>query len=173
MALSALDSAVKAVVADLLPHARERGIDLGFELVEPLCVRGEQPILAAIIRNLLDNALRFTPQGGRTDVGVFRENDAAVLQVEDTGPGIASTDLDLIFEPFFRGSRPQGEGSGLGLSIVKRLVETLGGSIELENIDGPGRSGLRATVRLPVEAGSAINRCADVACTDRAKHMLD
>jgi two-component system OmpR family sensor kinase len=164
MALSALDSAVKAVVADLLPQARERGIDLGFDLVEPLCVRGEQPILAAIIRNLLDNALRFTPRGGRTDVGVYREDDTVVLQVEDTGPGIAPTDLGLIFEPFFRGSRPQGEGSGLGLSIVKRLVETLGGSIELENIDGPGRSGLRATVRLPVEAGSALNRCADVAC---------
>lgn len=156
MALTALDSAVKAVVADLLPQARERGIDLGFDLVEPVCVRGEQPILAAIIRNLVDNALRFTPQGGRTDIGVYREDEAAILQIEDTGPGIASTDLDLIFEPFFRGSRPQGEGSGLGLSIVKRLVETLGGSIELENIDGPGRSGLRARVRLPLEAGSAI-----------------
>jgi len=173
MALSALDSAVKAVVADLLPHARERGIDLGFDLLEPLYVRGEQPILAAIIRNLLDNALRFTPRGGHTDVGVFRADDTAVLQVEDTGPGIASTDLDLIFEPFFRGSRPQGEGSGLGLSIVKRLVGTLGGSIELENIDGPGTSGLRATVRLPLEAGSTTNPCADVACTDRARHMLN
>jgi two-component system OmpR family sensor kinase len=157
MALTSLDSAVKAVVADLLPHARGRGIDLGFDLVEPLCVRAEQPILAAIIRNLLDNALRFTPQDGRIDVGVYREDDTAILQIEDTGPGIASTDLDQIFEPFFRGSRPQGEGSGLGLSIVKRLVETLGGSIELENIDGSGQSGLRVTVRLPLEAGSATN----------------
>jgi two-component system OmpR family sensor kinase len=164
MPLTALDSAVKAVVADLLPQVRERGIDLGFDLVEPLYVRSEQPILGAIIRNLVDNALRFTPKGGRIDVGVYREDDAAILQIEDTGPGIASTDLDVIFEPFFRGSRPQGEGSGLGLSIVKRLVETLGGSIELENIDGPGRSGLRATVRLPIEVGSAINPCANVAC---------
>ena len=157
MTLTSLDSAVKAVVADLLPHARGRGIDLGFDLVEPLCVRAEQPILAAIIRNLLDNALRFAPPGGRIDVGVYREDDTAILQIEDTGPGIAPTDLDQIFEPFFRGSRPQGEGSGLGLSIVKRLVETLGGSIELENIDGSGRSGLRVTVRLPLEAGSATN----------------
>jgi len=157
MAPNSLDDVAKAVVADLLPLARERGIDLGFELVEPLHVRAEQPILAAIIRNLLDNALRFVPQGGRTDVGVYRDDDTAVLQIEDTGPGVASADLDRIFEPFFRGSRPEGEGegSGLGLSIVKRLVEMLGGSIELENIDGPGRTGLRATVRLPLEAGSA------------------
>jgi two-component system OmpR family sensor kinase len=157
MALTSLDSAVKAVVADLLPHARGRGIDLGFDLVEPLCVRAEQPMLAAIIRNLLDNALRFAPQAGRIDVGVYREDDTAIPQIEDTGPGIASTDLGQISEPFFRGSRPQGEGGGLGLSIVKRLVETLGGSFELENIDGSGRSGLRVTVRLPLEAGSATN----------------
>jgi len=157
MALTPLDAAVKAVVADLLSHARERGIDLGFDLVEPLYVRGEQPILAAIIRNLLENALRFTPQGGRTDVGVYREDDTAILQIEDTGAGIASTDLDQIFEPFFRGSRPLGEGSGLGLSIVKRLVETLGGAIALENIDGADHSGLRVTVRFPREAGSSTS----------------
>jgi two-component system, OmpR family, sensor kinase len=74
-----------------------------------------------------------------------------VLQVEDTGPGIAPCDLERIFEPFFRGSRPEGDGSGLGLSIVKRVVESLGGSIALENICG-GRSGLRVTVRLPLVA---------------------
>ena len=75
-----------------------------------------------------------------------------MLQVEDTGPGIASCDLERIFEPFFRGSRPEGDGSGLGLSIVKRVVERLGGSIALENIRGPDRSGLRVTVRLPLAA---------------------
>ena len=161
MALTPLDGAVKAVVADLLPHAHERGIDLGSDVAEPLCVRGESSVLAAIIRNLLDNALRFTPQGGRTDVGVYREGNTAILRVEDTGPGIASTELHRIFEPFFRGSRPQGEGSGLGLSIVKRLVETLGGSIEVENLEGAGRSGLRVTVRLPLAEGSAADRFAE------------
>jgi two-component system OmpR family sensor kinase len=61
--------------------------------------------------------------------------------------------MDQIFEPFFRGSRPDGEGTGLGLSIVKRIVDNLGGKIALENIAGDGRSGLRVMVRLPIAAG--------------------
>jgi two-component system OmpR family sensor kinase len=112
-------------------------------------VRGEPMMLAAIIRNLLDNALRFTPRGGTIDIGIYREDDAAILQVEDTGAGIASTDMDQIFEPFFRGPRPEGDGTGLGLSIVKRIVDSLGGRIALENIAG-GRSGLRVTIWLPI-----------------------
>jgi two-component system OmpR family sensor kinase len=150
MPLAALDCVAKEVVADLLPEALNRGIDLGFALVEPSTVRSEPVMLAAIIRNLLDNALRFTPRGGTIDIGVYRQDDVAILQVEDTGPGIASTDMDQIFEPFFRGSRPEGEGTGLGLSIVKRIVDSLGGGVALENIAGAGRSGLRVTVRLPI-----------------------
>jgi two-component system OmpR family sensor kinase len=149
MPLAALDRVAQEVVAALLPKATEQGIDLGFALVEPLSVRSEPVMLAAIIRNLLDNALRFTPRGGTIDIGVYRQDGAAILQVEDSGPGVASTDLDQIFEPFFRGSRPEGEGTGLGLSIVKRIVDSLGGKIAVENI-ASGRSGLRATVRLPV-----------------------
>jgi two-component system, OmpR family, sensor kinase len=152
--LAALDHVAKEVVAALLPEALDRGIDLGFALVEPLSVRSEPAMLAAIIRNLLENALRFTPRGGTIDIGVYREDSTAILQVEDTGPGIASTDMDQIFEPFFRGSRPEGEGTGLGLSIVKRIVDSLGGGIALENIAGIGRSGLRATVRLPLAGDS-------------------
>jgi two-component system OmpR family sensor kinase len=146
----ALDRAAKEVVADLLPQALERGIDLGFVLVETLTVRGETVMLATMIRNLLDNALRFTPQGGRVDIGVYRQDDAAILQIEDTGPGIATADIERIFEPFFRGSRPEGEGTGLGLSIVKRIVDGLGGTILLETVTGAGHSGLRVTVRLPL-----------------------
>jgi two-component system OmpR family sensor kinase len=148
--LVALDSAVKQVVADLLPEALDRGIDLGFQLVEPLIVRGEPVMLATMVRNLLDNALRVTPRGGRIDIGIYRENEAAILQIEDTGPGILSSDLERIFEPFFRGSSPMGDGSGLGLSIVKRVVNGLGGAIALNNIAGPDRSGLCVTVRLPL-----------------------
>jgi hypothetical protein len=59
--------------------------------------------------NLLDNALRFTPHGGSTDLGVYRQEDAAILQIEDSGPGIAACDLERIFEPFFRGSHPEGK----------------------------------------------------------------
>ena len=102
------------------------------------------------MRNLLDNALRFTPRGGRVDIRIARESAEAVLTIEDSGPGIPPGDIDRIFEPFFRGSRPLEDGTGLGLSIVKRIVDRLEGSIVLENISGPDPAGLRATVRLSV-----------------------
>ena len=152
-----LDEIAKQAVADLLPQAVDRGIDLGFELVEAVTVGGEPVMLATLIRILLDNALRYTPHGGRIDLGVYRQDGSAILQIEDTGPGIATADMDQIFEPFFRGSRPEGEGTGLGLSIVKRIVDSLGGRIALENIAGIGRSGLRATVRLPLAANPTTN----------------
>ena len=149
-----LDRIVKDLVADLLPDAARKGIDLGFELIQPIATRGEPVMIATMIRNLIDNAVRFTPRGGRVDIGVYREDEQAILQVEDTGPGILPSDLDRIFDPFFRGSRPTEDGTGLGLSIVKRIVDRLGGSVVLENISGPASIGLRATVRFP-----ASNAC--------------
>jgi two-component system, OmpR family, sensor kinase len=115
-------------------------------------VRGEAAMLTSVIRNLLDNALGHTPQGGRVDIGVYREGAKVILQIEDTGPGIPPCDLERIFEPFVRGSRPTEDGTGLGLSIVKRIVERLKASVTLENVP---KSGLRATVSFPlVEEGS-------------------
>ena len=144
-----LDRIVKDVVADVLPEAARKGIDLGFELIEPIATPGEPVMIATMVRNLIDNAVRFTPAGGRVDIGVYREGSEAVLQIEDTGPGIPPDDIDRIFEPFFRGSQPTEDGTGLGLSIVKRIVDRLGGSVVLENISGPALTGLRAIVRLP------------------------
>lgn len=150
MPLAKLDDVAKEVVADLLTEAANRGVDLGFVDIEPVVVRSEAVMLAAMVRNLLDNALRFTPQGGRIDAGVYRDGDAAILQIEDTGPGVSPDEIDRIFEPFFRGQRPEGEGVGLGLSIVKRIADRLGGSIEVVNATESGRTGLRVVVRLPV-----------------------
>jgi two-component system OmpR family sensor kinase len=145
-----LDRTAKDLVADLVPDAARKGIDLGFQLIEPIATKGGPVMVATMIRNLLDNAVRFTQQGGRVDVGVYREGNEAVVQIEDTGPGIPSGDIDRIFEPFFRGSRPAEDGTGLGLSIVKRIVDRLGGTVVLENISDRPSKGLRATVRLPV-----------------------
>ena len=152
-----LDRAVKDVVADVLPEATRKGIDLGFQLIEPIATLGEPVMITAMVRNLIDNAVRFTPHGGRIDVGVYREGSEAVLQIEDSGPGIPPGDIDRIFEPFFRGSRPTEDGTGLGLSIVKRIVDRLGGSIVLENMSGATLTGLRAMVRLPA-ANAAQSR---------------
>ena len=149
-AVVSLEGIVKDVVASLLPKAERKGIDLGFELIEPVAARGEPIMVTTMVRNLVDNAVRFTPTGGRVDIRVHREGDEAVLQIKDSGPGIPPGDIDRIFEPFFRGSRPTEDGTGLGLSIVKRIVHQLGGSIVLENICRPPLTGLRATARLPV-----------------------
>jgi two-component system OmpR family sensor kinase len=144
--VTSLDACTKEVVADLLPKAAERGIDLGFEIVEPLLVRGEPAMLASVVHNLIDNALRHTPEGGRVDIGVYRDGEHVVLQIEDTGPGISPADHKRVFEPFVRGDQAAEGGTGLGLSIVKRIVERLKGSVVLENVP---KSGLRATVSLP------------------------
>jgi two-component system OmpR family sensor kinase len=145
--VTSLDQCTKEVVADLLPRAADRGVDLGFEIVEPLFVRAEPAMLAVMVRNLIDNAIRHIPKGGRVDIGVYREETQAIFQVEDNGPGIPEADHARIFEPFFRGRAVVEEGSGLGLSIVRRIVERLNGSLSLENITPA--SGLRVIVSLP------------------------
>jgi two-component system OmpR family sensor kinase len=146
---TSLDQCAKEVVADALPSAADRGIDLGFEIVEPVFVRGEPAMLAVMIRNLVHNAICHIAKGGRVDIGVYRKETHAILQIEDDGPGIPETDIVRIFEPFVRGRAAVEEGSGLGLSIVKRIVESLNGSVSLENIGGARKSGLRVTVSLP------------------------
>ncbi|HCX18212.1 MAG TPA: histidine kinase, partial [Afipia sp.] len=146
---SEFDRIVKEVVADLLPVAPERSIDLGFARIENVSVRGDPVALAMLVRNLIDNALRHTPAGGRVDVSLFRQGEAVILQVVDTGPGILSAEIDRIFEPFFRGSRSRGDGTGLGLSIVRRIAERCHGSIRLENVGPPDGPGLSACVTFP------------------------
>src|SRR5712672_2180378 len=154
-----LDRTVKELVADLVPDAARKGIDLGFQLIESIATKGEAVMIATMIRNLLDNAVRFTPQGGRVDIVIYREGNEAVVKIEDTGPGIPSGDIDRIFEPFFRGSRPAEDGTGLGLSIVKRIVDRLHGSVAIENRSEGDQTGLRATVRLPASDAAAPSRC--------------
>jgi two-component system, OmpR family, sensor kinase len=144
-----LDKIAKGVVADLMPEASAREIDLGFTMAEAVEVNRDSLSISSVIRNLVENAVKFSPDGGNVDFGIYREGDMAVIQIEDTGPGIPLQDLDRVFEPFFRSRQEIGEGSGLGLSIVKRIVDRYGGSIKIENVTGAGRSGLRATVRLP------------------------
>ena len=145
-----LDKIAKGVVADLLPEAAARNIDLGFTTVEAVAVNGDPMSLTSAVRNLVENAIKFTPNGGAVDLSVHREDAMAVIRIEDTGPGIPPQDLAQIGEPFFRGGQPSGEGAGLGLSIVKRIVDRATGSILFENVTGAGRSGLRVTVKLPV-----------------------
>jgi two-component system, OmpR family, sensor kinase len=150
---TAFDNVAKEVVADVLPRAQARAVDLGFERIDHVSVDADGTTLAVLVRNLVDNALHHTPDGGRIDIALFRHRNHAVLRIEDSGPGVPEAELVRVLEPFYRGSWSLGEGTGLGLSIVRRVAETLGGSVVLENILAPNRTGLCVIVRIPASSG--------------------
>lgn len=132
-------------VVELAALADIRGIDLG---MDPQCERaavlGHAPLVHAIVFNLVDNAVRYTPRGGSVTVRVRRRDDRVVLGVEDTGPGIPAELLPRVFERFNRGSATDGEGTGLGLAIVREAAMACGATVELRNRAEPG--GLSAEV---------------------------
>jgi two-component system OmpR family sensor kinase len=144
--LKALDRIATEVVANLILLADQTDVDLGFVRLEPVAIRGDSLAISTMLRNLIDNAVRYTPSGGRVDIAVFREGNDAVIQIEDSGPGVLERDIEQLFEPFFRGSEPDGEGTGLGLAIAKRVVLRLGGAIYMEN---GAAGGLCVIVRVP------------------------
>jgi len=114
--------------------------------------------LEQIVRNLLANAVRHTPPGGLVLLGAERDGDAIVVQVSDTGEGIAPEDLPRIWERFYRGAGARDDargGSGLGLALVKELTEAMGGSVAVESTPGQGS---RFTVRLPLAHTPAPTR---------------
>jgi two-component system OmpR family sensor kinase len=144
-----LPQLVADVIADLLPLASERGVDLGAGTLEEISVRAVEADLRVVIKNLVDNAIRYSGEGAHVDVSVFLQRRKAVVQVMDDGPGIAETDLLHVFDRFYRGANPQEEGSGLGLSIVETLAANYGGRVELTN-RGDGNSGVVARIYLPM-----------------------
>jgi signal transduction histidine kinase len=142
-----------ALVAASLETYRATGRSTDYELVQDLdagWVDGDSTRLEQITSNLIDNALKYTPPGGRIEVRTWTENDDVVLSVRDTGVGISADLLPHVFDVFVQGAstldRSQG-GLGIGLSLVRRLAELHGGDIEAES-KGPG-GGSTFTMRLP------------------------
>ncbi len=131
--------------------AEDKRIDMGCARTAPVAVRGDAASLAMLLANLLDNALRYTPAGGRIDVAVDDDQGQAVLSVADTGPGIPAAERERVFERFHRGtsaiSALDANGSGLGLSIVRRIADAHRATVTLG--DGPGGRGLTVSVRFP------------------------
>lgn len=148
--MTSLDTVTKEVVADLLPLSQSRRVDLGFGRLEAVNVRAGPTELRALLRNLIDNAIRHGAEGGRVDVDVWREGPSAVLCIEDDGPGIPEADLVRVFDPFVRGTAAMASGSGLGLSIVRKIAEGTGACIVLENGAKRKGTGLRVTVTFPI-----------------------
>lgn len=151
---SPLLASVRQVIEEQMPAADEKSIDLGVITgTEDAQVPGSPFELHALIRNLVDNAIRYTPAGGRVDVGVYRREGAATLEVTDTGPGIPGDELDRVFVPFYRAVGTDAEGSGLGLTIVKTLARRLNCRVELINTDtGLQRNGLRVVAHFSLTA---------------------
>lgn len=136
--------------------ADAKGVALAAVAPADIVVTADRTRLEQVAANLIDNAVKYTPPGGRVDVEVRREADAAVLRVRDTGPGIPADELPRIFDRLFRGDTSRAERSlGLGLSLVKAVVEAHGGAVEVSSEMGRGST---FSVSLPVDAGLRAER---------------
>ena len=151
LATRAIDCDLAAIAKDAIVArgalAAEKHIDLGLAREYPARVRGDPASLAILLSNLLDNALRYTPGGGKIDVAVDANDGRALLTVVDSGPGIPEEERERVFDRFFRGPDNRELGSGLGLSIVKRIADAHHATIELGTPEHG--SGLLVTVRFP------------------------
>ena len=141
-----LHELARTVLAEAAPRAVEKNIDLSLEVGPPAEVHGHAALLAILLRNVVDNAVRYTPAGGRVLVTVSAQAGKAALQVADNGPGVPPAELGRLGERFHR-LAPAGEsGSGLGLSIVLRIAELHRGCVRFAA--APGGHGLSVTVSL-------------------------
>jgi two-component system OmpR family sensor kinase len=147
----ALEPLARECVAELVPLADARHIDLGLSAARPLTVSGDREALRTLLRNLVDNAVRYTQEGGRVDVSVEEGGSAAAprgqLAVGDSGPGIPPEERARVFDRFYRRAGTAPPGSGLGLAIVKAIADAHGATLTLtEGLDGRG---LRVIVSFP------------------------
>jgi two-component system sensor histidine kinase QseC len=125
-----LAALARQVVGDLAPRALHKRQDLG-AATEPCTVRGDATLLGVLLRNLVDNALRYSPPGARIDVTVRSADGQALLQVEDSGPGLPADQAQRLGRRFERGLGHEESGSGLGWSIVRRIAEAHGLRVDL------------------------------------------
>ncbi|MCP5269228.1 MAG: sensor histidine kinase N-terminal domain-containing protein [Zoogloeaceae bacterium] len=106
----------------------------------PIIIAGDIDLLSAAVRNLIDNALRYTPTAGRVTVTVDCPHGEAIIEINDNGPGVPPEELAHLVERFYRGRDVSAEGSGLGLAIVRRIAELHGARLEVANLEGGGFS---------------------------------
>jgi two-component system OmpR family sensor kinase len=139
----------REVVAESLPLADARQVDVGIETSTAAFVVGEHDALRLLVRNVVDNAIRYSADGGRVDVALETDpvSAAVVLTVTDTGPGIPPAERECVFDRFYRLSGTDVGGSGIGLALVRSIARHHGATVALE--DGPGGRGLRVRVTFP------------------------
>ena len=140
-----LTDGVRQLVAESASRAAARHIDLGMQVDDEAQVRGQPEALTIMVRNLLDNAVKYTPEGGRVDVSVQRNAAGTLLVVEDSGPGIPEPDRLRVLDRFYRVPGETAPGSGLGLAIVSAIAQWQGAELVLTRSESLG--GLRVELR--------------------------
>jgi heavy metal sensor kinase len=147
-----LDDLGEGVIETLAPLAEQRGVALSCDTAEQVEIVGDQTRLTQLFVNLVDNALKYTPAGGKVTLAIRREGSSAIIDVRDTGRGIPDRDVPHVFERFYRvdtgRARSEG-GTGLGLAICEWIARAHGGEITVRSAEGKGST---FTVRLPLEA---------------------
>ncbi len=139
-------------VEQLIHVALHKDIDLGMERQEEVLVNGLESAARSIIYNLIDNAIKYTPKNGVINVSIFSQGNDAIIQVEDSGPGIDPALYEQIMKRFYRIHHHLEMGSGLGLSIVQKAAEHLGGKIQFGKSQSLG--GLFVQVQFPKQVQS-------------------
>ena len=138
----------RRTVGDLVGLAQAKEVDLGLQHADAACVAGQPDALHILLRNLVENAVKYTPNGGTVDLAVRLDKEAVDVVVEDSGPGIPPEERERVFDRFYRVAGSEAAGSGLGLAIIKAIAERHGASLKLDKSERLG--GLAATVRFPL-----------------------
>ncbi len=141
----------RRTAADLASVAAAKGVDLGLQQADPASIDGQPDALQILLRNLVDNAVKYTPGGGTVDISVLSGAGTVAVQVEDSGPGIPPDERERVFDRFYRVAGSEAAGSGLGLAIIKAIAERHGAVLTLGSSERLG--GLMATVtfKTPVQ----------------------
>ena len=142
-----LAALVRQVIGEFAPLADLKKIDLGVDAGQSEFMNGDKESLKILVGNLVDNAIRYTPEGGKIDVTLGNGSSGLVLSVKDSGPGIPIKDRERIFERFFRVAGNEVQGSGLGLAIVKQIAQRHGATVEVSN--GENEAGAIFSVKFP------------------------
>jgi two-component system OmpR family sensor kinase len=140
----------RCVLEDLMPLAEAKHIDIGVEGTQDAEVWVSELDMNALVKNLVDNAIRYTPEGGRVDLSVNVSGGKAELRVRDSGPGIPLAERGRVFDPFYRTLGTEQIGSGLGLSIVQTIAYRIGAEIRLGFVDEARQTGLDVAVIVPM-----------------------
>lgn len=145
-----LNDVALSCVEQLMNLAMEKDLDLGFERNDEIIIYGFEPTLHSIIYNLIDNAIKYTPMSGVINISVYSENNTeALICIEDSGPGIPKEHYDSVLKRFYRVHHHLEVGSGLGLSIVQKATQRLGGILFFGQSETLG--GLKVTIQLPIQ----------------------